>query len=159
MDLFENGVLAALKKKVMNKAKDDGCSCPVCGQFVKVYKRRINSTMARGLIWANGKSPDEPWFHISSLIECISTSAGGDFAKMRYWGLVEEQYHEVGQGGRKSSGMWRITEKGRNFVNNRVCVPEYALVFDGRVLEMSKNHVDIKSCLGHKFDYNELMGE
>lgn len=131
--------------------------CPCCTQTVKVYPRKIYSTMARGLIELykmNALKPD--YYHIGT-IESMRQSGGGDFAKLTYWGLVEEMPKDAAQTNQRTSGYWRITEQGKEFVMNNLRVPEFVDVFNGNPLRMYGDPVGIQDALGKDFDYEELM--
>ena len=44
----------------------DGLDCPACGQFVREYKRKLNSTMTRGLIWlVLAAGTDREWIQVA----------------------------------------------------------------------------------------------
>jgi hypothetical protein len=119
----------------------DGTRCPVCHQHAKVYRRKMNSGMARvlilmyraaGLGWQKTRGIDN----------------SGTIAKCAYWGLVEP--------GRR--GTWRVTEAGARFVNGLYLVPSHVEVYDGRLLRMDPTTlVTIWDALGDDFDYQELM--
>lgn len=135
------------------KPTDKPQTCPCCDQTVKLYKRTINSTTAYDLIHFEKRVADGEYMHIKH----INTSAagGGDFAKLRLWGLIEEKFNE--STGKRSSGYWRITQKGRDFVNAKVMVRKYALIYNGKFLGFDGGMVTIKDSLGKHFDYAELM--
>lgn len=154
-DLFEKPAIDKLKKE-MAKSKAEGCECPVCGQFVKVYNRSINSTMARQLIKAYREHGRE-WFHTRDVV--LDGSAGaGDFAKLQLWALIEPQEHEKGQDGKRTSGMWRITETGESFIKGRIHRAKHISIYNNEIEGYSEARVYIKDALGNKFDYNKLMG-
>jgi Zn ribbon nucleic-acid-binding protein len=141
---------------------ETGVSCPCCGQFAKLYKRQIHSTMALALIsfyrMANGKT--EGYFHIKQLLESTRISmhrlAGGDFAKLSIWGLIEEkQKSDSGHG--RTSGFWQLTQKGADFVRGVATVPQYVFLYNDSIKGWSENVVSISECLNNKFDYNDLM--
>jgi hypothetical protein len=132
---------------------DDGARCPCCEQMAKVYRRRINAGAAAGLIQLARQYPSE-WVHVPT----TGTLArlGGEFARLRYWGLVVEEPDLRDDGGR--AGWWQITEQGQAFAMNRITLPKYARVYDGRVLGFdASQQVSIVDALGHKFNYRELM--
>lgn len=154
-DLFTKSAIEDARKDVMRK-RDDGCVCPVCDQFVKVYKRLLNSTMARQLIVAWNKNGDR-WFHTRDVV--LEGSAGaGDFAKLENWGLISPRDHEKGDQGKRTSGLWCITQKGAGFIHGHVQVPSHALIYNNELLGFTQDMVTIQDCLGKHFDYNELMG-
>lgn len=161
IDMFpvENEIAKA-RREVMESAQGKGRACPCCDQFVKIYRRTINSTMARQLLTAyhkHGASKDGLYFHTRDVV-LIDSSGAGDFSKLEYWGLIERQEHVQGYDAKRSSGMWRITSLGREFVLNRTAVPMYALVYNNKLLELKGPQIDMQHALGKKFDYNEIMG-
>ena len=81
-------VIAGAKAETLRKARDKGCECPVCGQFVKVYRRLINHAMAVQLATAYIRFGVGTTFHIKDILE--GAGGGADFAKLRYWGLIAE---------------------------------------------------------------------
>jgi hypothetical protein len=127
--------------------------CPCCDQLVKVYRRNIAGSTAYDLIrFANGTSLGEER-HIRHIT--MRSSGGGDFAKLLYWGLVEEAVNTSTN--KRTSGMWRITPKGYDFVLNKLAIPKYALVYNGKFLGFEGDSVTIEDCLGTNFNYRELM--
>lgn len=128
---------------------DKGAPCPLCQQHSKMYRRKINSGMARSLIHMY-RSAGTSWIHVR-LIGAKSREEG----KLAYWGLVEEQKGAGLHGGR--AGYWRVTRKGEDFLNGHLKVPKYAKVYNGQVYGFEGDDVSIKDALGTKFDYEELM--
>lgn len=130
-----------------------GSRCPCCDQFAKRYKRSISGAVSRSLI-KMFLEYDRDYFHITS----IRSSGGGDFAKLRYWGLVEEKEKD-GAKDTRTSGFWRLTDSGVLFVNNELTVPKYVYTYNGIVSSFSEGiTVTIEQTLGKKFSYSELMG-
>lgn len=158
IDMFGGGFgLDTLKKETMAKAHDKGTICPCCEQFVKVYYRTINSTMAHQLIYAYHTLADPAqWFHARTVV--MGSASAGDFSKLEYWGLIQRQHHNAGDDGKKASGLWRITPKGIEFLKGRIAVPKYAVVYNAKVIGHEGEETTCRDALGTKFDYNELMG-
>lgn len=156
-DLFgAENALATAKRETMAKAKEKGTSCPCCGQFVKVYRRTINSTMARQLITAHHKH-GAAWFHTRDVV-LMDSAGAGDFSKLECWGLILRESHVQGDDGKRTSGMWKITDKGRDFIAGKTLVPQYAFIYNGDLLELGGVDIHIQHALGKKFDYREIMG-
>lgn len=128
---------------------DDGDHCPLCGQHAKMYKRKINSGMARSLIHIY-RIGGTGWVHVRA-IGAQSREEG----KLAYWGLLEEQQSTGVHGGR--AGYWRVTPKGVAFIRGHQAVPKYAKVYNGKVYGFEGNPVSIKDALGEKFNYEDLM--
>lgn len=143
----------------LNAQLDQGkaAKCPCCTQTVKVYPRRIYSTMSRGLIELYKMDHiKEDYYHISE-IESMRKSGGGDFAKLVYWGLVEEMPKDAAQTKQRTSGYWKITMMGKKFALDQLKVAEIVDVYNGKPLRMRGSPVGIKDTLGKDFDYEELM--
>lgn len=130
---------------------DEGARCPVCTQFARVYRRKITSPMARGLI-KQFRLVGEEYAHSATLV----ASETHEFSQLAWWGLIEEMPERREDGGR--AGWWRITPRGRWFVLNSGSLPKYACIYDGRVLRLDEDEeASIVDALGTKFDYRELM--
>lgn len=131
---------------------EEGLTCPCCGQFAKVYRRSLNSGMARSLIEMYRAGAAEDFIHLPTTISLRSREEG----KLRFWGLVEEDVGVREDGGR--AGWWQLTRKGRLFVRDRLAVPKYVLLYNNTFQSFDGDEVRITDCLGDKFDYAELMG-
>ena len=143
------------KIEIMDKARHKGADCPVCGQFVKVYKRTINASMAAQLIRAYKLYGGRETFHIKNILE--GEGGGADFAKLRYWNLIIELHND--NPFKKNSGRWQLTEHGCAFIMGFRKIPKYALIYNGRFLDFDGDEtITIQDALGNKFNYRELMG-
>lgn len=139
-------------KEWLRERLDEGAHCPLCTQMAKVYRRKLNTSMAAALIqfWrVHGRD----WGHAPT----TGTIArlGGDWAQLRMWGLTEELTEPREDGGR--AGWWRLTELGVQFVANQFTVPKYVRLYDGRLMGHAGDQVTIVDALGDRFDYSELM--
>ena len=149
--MFSDAMTLAEARDELRRLVDDGYRCPLCTQFAKVYRRKLNSGMARSLIRMWRKAGLD-WINVPDQIGARSREEG----KLRYWGLVEEADVEREDGGR--AGWWRVTREGARFVTGKITVPKYARIYDGRCLGLHGEPVTIRDCLGERFDYAELMG-
>jgi hypothetical protein len=139
-------------KEFLRANYEKGCRCPACDQHVKLYKRGLNAGMARALILiSRGPKIDaNGWVDIKSI-----DVRGGDYAKLRYWELIEQRPNEDQK--KKDSGIWRVTQKGLKFISDQIRVPSHAHVYNDRVRGWSDNDVNIRQVLGKAFDYSQLM--
>jgi hypothetical protein len=104
--------------------------------------------MARALIaMTHMPKSAEGWVDVKSL-----PVRGGDYAKLRYWGLIEPRVVEG-----KMTGYWRLTVKGTRFVADRERVPKYARVYDGKLRALEGEEISIRQSLGNRFNYDKLM--
>lgn len=97
------------------------------------------------------RSQNKRYFHIGE----FCPKHPGDFAKLVYWGLVEEQVNEDTD--KRTSGSWAITKKGKEFVCNEITVMSHVNLYDSRVMGFDGTQVNIQTILGKKFNYEELM--
>ena len=137
---------------------EDGAKCPACTQIAKGYRRPLHAAMAANLIRFYVAYGVE-W---GSRVELTRGQAEGDFAKLRYWNLVEESDERRTDGGR--AGWWRVTDLGRQFVQEAVLVRKYVYVYDGRPVHLPGRstfegpHISIRTALGKRFNLDELLG-
>lgn len=131
--------------------------CPCCGRYAQMYKRTIHHSVARKLIELYKMGGEYSFVHSSVFVRPGETSIG-DFAKAKYWGLMIAAENTDDK--KKTSGMWKLTDKGVGFVMDLIRVPRYALVFDDRVFGFTEDDkVSIRDCLASGgFDYSQLMG-
>jgi hypothetical protein len=141
----------------LNFDNKKGVNCPCCGQLVKKYARSITAAAAANLInlvamYENNNY--EGYFHITEI--GVGVTTGGDWAKLAYWRLIEEQPST--EDGKPSSGRWKPTQAGIDFVRGKTTVPVHAYIFDGNLFGFdTSKQINIHKALGTKFDYNELM--
>jgi len=141
-----------------NIEKTEPTSCPHCHQPTNVYRRPISAIVARTLIklyYLDQRDPEKPWHHIKELYR-----DRGDWAKLKFFGLIEEAANDNVK--KKTSGLWKITEAGRNFVLGKIHLPKYALVrWNSELIGFAGNAVTIRICVEAKnqFSYDKLMNE
>ena len=156
LTLFGSDTLAEARAMV-ETGRDDGITCPCCVQYAKTYRRKLNVTMARGLIWLARSTNMEPgWADMRRTGPRWLVAAGGEFAKVYHWGLAEQQ--ENTDSAKRTSGIWRLTETGVDFVQGRIRVPSHCYLYNNKALHFSDTLTTIREALGKKFNYAELMG-
>jgi len=135
---------------------EEGVSCPCCGQFARIYRRKLNSTMAGGLVWLVRES-------VNNVNRWVESNRGPrwmigsrQLATIAHWGLIEAKPNrdEV----KRTSGIWRPTELGIAFAHGRVAISKYIYLYDNKPLRFSDEKILIGEALGSKFSYSELMG-
>lgn len=135
---------------------DKGTTCPCCEQFVKLYKRKLNSGMAITLIRvykANGRA----WTNVKDFLRENKYTNSHDWTLLRYWGIMEEEMKEPDDEMKKTNGVWRITEKGQKFIFNKIEVVSHIKIYNGKLKGFEGNLIGIREALGNKFNYAELM--
>tara|TARA_R110000772_G_scaffold74129_2_gene161590 strand:+ start:549 stop:1004 length:456 start_codon:yes stop_codon:yes gene_type:complete len=132
---------------------EKGCKCPACGQFVKLYKRKFNTVMARSLISLYQLGGG--FHHVKEIIKGISDTGTNDFSKLKYYGFIAEEINVETQ--KRTSGNWKITQTGIDFVLRNITVHSYVLLYNGKMQGFSGEQINIETALGNRFNYAELM--
>lgn len=146
--------LADAKKKMLEQV-EEGVSCPCCGRLVKLYRRKLHSEMAAFLCRLSRRYLDEPRFYSTRELCPALTKSATDGSYLVLWDLVEKEAAENGSGGK--AGMYRPTEHGLDFVFGRTTVKSHVFILCGDPVGFSNDYVHIKTVLGSKFSYDELM--
>lgn len=136
----------------------EGCTCPVCGQYVKEYKRKLNSTMAAGLIWLTGesrKNGEVDFVHIGKTAPRWLVKAGGTIQTLSHWDLIIQKPNFDTK--TRTSGLWMPTVKGLNFARGNITVPSHVYLYNNVVQGFSEEEITIQQALGEKFSYQQLM--
>lgn len=146
-------------QKKLRDGMDNGTTCPCCHQHVKMYKRVLNSSMAYGLIimWKlhKEKGPSTYLKMNEEIAKLGIPSSNIEYPKLKYWGFVEEMPND--DDSKRTSGLWRMTSKGINFVNGITKVPSHVKVYNQLTYGFVGDYINIKQALRNKYDYYELM--
>lgn len=154
------------KKKVI-ESLDDGIVCPCCGQFAERYSRPFSSTIACWLIafyHAHLENPKEEFLHISKVSQYLCSNTvmrSGDYAKARFWGLLESLGNVEENGDKdqkkKHSGKWKLTELGKMFVRGESSIHQRVVLFNNHCEGFEGEQIRIKDALDKEFNYNDLF--
>lgn len=135
----------------------EGGLCPHCHQFVKRYKRKINSGMAITLINIyKFNKENKDFFHVEDYGTKNNIKISHDFSLLRFWNLIEKCNGEKDDGN-KNIGFYKITPRGIDFVEKKINVKKSVFLFNDKFLGFSDEEINIKDALGSKFNYDELM--
>jgi len=86
----------------------------------------------------------------------IAESDCADFAKMRFWKLIEKKEGEKDDGN-PNSGFYRITKEGVDFLQGNLKIHRVARIFNNQFYGFSGELVSFADCAKDRFDYSELM--
>ena len=163
MNTFDSEEKYSLKeiREYIKGNVDDGIRCPCCGKYVRRYKRRFNSTMAKSLIWLVQQSKNNQWIDVPNFgPDWLIRS--NQLPTTRWWGLIErpreDEDQKVLEKDLKHSGSWRPTKKGIAFAYNRISIPNTAVTYDGTVEALTGKDIKIEDTVGVNFSYSEIMG-
>ena len=145
---------------------EKGATCPTCGQFAKIYKKRkVTCSMALALIliYQYSRTLQNPSsfikvddvFNHNPKVRSV-TQVTGEFPKLRHWGLIKRN-DALREDGSNRTNLYRMTGQGVDFVLQKDTISKYATIYHDTPLEFWGPQVTIKECLGKKFNYRELM--
>lgn len=147
-DHVEGMSLAAAKDAIRIK-REDGVDCPCCGQYVKIYKRKLNANMATFLAsLVNIYEYTHEWVHYS---KC--KFRGRDYGHLTCWGLALTGKDATGK--KRMTGLWKPTVKGIDFVHGTINVPTHVFLLDNEIQGFSSSTTFLADVDG--FNFHELM--
>lgn len=159
----DNASFAVIRAAFQSAIDTRTClECPLCSQTVKLYKRTIHGKMVEFLVrlYHVSNTNNNGWVNVEEL---YGPGLSGDYAKLKFWDLIEP--HDVRTIERNASGHWRITKKGKAWVEGSITLPKYAYVFNNQCFGLNGPQMTIQQCYGKPFDYrsqvwdDELPGE
>jgi hypothetical protein len=135
---------------------DPGTRCPCCARLCRLYPRKLNSGIARSLIWLVKSYEDYPrWIDVPAEGTKVVTRSR-ELGKLVHWGLILRRPNDNPR--KKTSGLWKPTQAGIDFVYDRVTVVSHVyLTYDNILRGYSKKQISIQDALGQHFHYQELM--
>lgn len=127
--------------------RSEGLDCPVCYQFVKLYRRKLNRNMAAGLLLLYRVGGTE--FTDTSK---LSGWRDGERQKLRYWDLIEAPPSD-------ERSTWRVTDAGVDWLAGRRTVLSHALIYNGSCEGLDGTALTFPEAYHDPFDLAELMAE
>jgi hypothetical protein len=100
--------------------------CHECGGLRPVVKpTKVPRTEIRALVelYRLTIRSGDSWHHIGTFRQ--NRSGGGDFAKLRHEGWELAEQHINTDSRKRTSGIWRITDRGRDFVEGKISIPSH----------------------------------
>jgi len=147
-------------KRWLKRVVHEGARCPCCGQFARVYKRKLLPDLAAILIFIYREAlqhPDQEWIHVPTLLsrDARVSRMGGEYARASLWGLIQAKPGEAADA--ESSGYYKLSDRGVAFVDCNLTVSEYVWVYNGTRIDEEGRMLTIRDILGLKYSYEELM--
>lgn len=157
----EEATLEEAKEWLRQRVRE-GANCPCCFQYAKIY-RRVMPSSAVYLLIRSYRLFGTKWYSVpDELAPALEPDHrgklnGGDYAKLVYWGILQE-----GKGSRDDgsprTGWFRVTEEGEQFVLGKTRLPSHVFIYDGEKLNLDdRETLDVKEALQGRFSYAELM--
>lgn len=141
-------------KDFLRKNWKKGCVCPACTRKVKVTRRKIYSAMSVTLIRIY-KETGKDWIHVKDFLRSKRFYNTHEWTLFKYWNILEQKKNNSTK--KRTSGIWRITDKGEQFVLNKIRVPKHAFFFNGKNYGFAAEDTNIVETLDVEFDYQELI--
>ena len=135
-----------------------GFRCKCCGQYCKIYTRKINSSMAAVLLllWKHAKTD---YIHVENFLKSINKAhLRADFHKLVWWTLLERK-KELREDSSPRNGFYKITGRGMAFAANALTVPKAVKIYNNQFQGFEGEEINILDALGTKFSYADLMQE
>lgn len=123
--------LAAIKREI-GRALSDGywTRCPLTGKAIRIYRHGLHASQVGTLRRLRSRSDRLKQTYIP--LEVFSGYRDGNLAKMVHWGLVKPLDKSAAFEGEKVDGMWRITQRGRDWLDGKIRVPRQVAVLLGQ---------------------------
>jgi hypothetical protein len=152
--MFEGDMPLYKARELLFKHIDEGVECPCCKKWAQRYIRKVDSLMARYLIslYEAHRRTKKTWV---KFLEVTKGNTHGTYYYSRHWGLSETQNESTEK--RRGTGLWRLTNKGRDFVLGKISIPKLARIYRNEADWFSPEEIHIRDALGKEFNYKELM--
>lgn len=144
----EQQMLERIRRNWSQAIEGDGAICPCCDRSGKVYRIRLNQTYALALRWIYLNGEADGWVNVQNKGPRVILK-GKNYGMLHHWGLLESF------GSR--SGVWRVTEKGKDFANGLIKVPASVFIYDDKVWGFSEEQTTFKGCFKESFNFDEMM--
>ena len=128
----------------------DGAICPCCQRFDKVYRRKVSKSMVQRLC----DLYRHPGWH-EHLDFVQHPTLGRDYTLFRFIDLLEMA--EPDSLAKKTSGTYRILEKGKLFCEGELPIPEALIIYHNELIGVSPETKMVHE-IWPDFNYSELMG-
>lgn len=145
-----------MEQDLFSEAKRAGYKCSCCGQYVKLYSRRLSGSMCAVLLLIYRVNPNG-WVHVENLLkEKRKENWRADFHKLTWWGFIEKKTGEH-ENESPRNGYYKITGRGIAFCMGDYKAKERVLICNNECYGFEGNDTTIREALGVRFDYNDLM--
>lgn len=130
----------------------NGKHCPVCECWTQAYTWSLRDTWVEVLRQV-AHDPDE-WVALAK----YSKTNVQNSALLRHWGLIQREEGRR-KDGFKSTGKYRVTDIGLQFLRGETSVPRKVQTFDSTFMGFSdeNDRVYVHEVLGYQFNFDAFM--
>ncbi len=158
MPLFDFSDFQRIKEDFWKSLRDGKTvNCPCCHRFSHFNRFKINRSMvlAACSLYAKRHSTDDGFVHHKKFM--LGFSRG--FYDLGRFGFLEQRQKNDADQAKRTSGYWKLTQGGIDFLMGKTRVPKYAYVFDDEVRGYSEELISVHDAMGENFNFYETIGE
>jgi hypothetical protein len=146
--------------------KSKGGHCEVCDRWGKINTIALRGIMVKTMHWIH-RTGNGDWVDVPALAPRF-VARSYSFTSLKHWNMVEQRYvppptkEEIEEGitrETRTSGMWRLTPMGIDFIYNGTTAPHKVFVYNDHRVGASDEVVTARDCANEKFNYDEMMNQ
>ena len=157
-----NEAIAVMRGDWKDAIASKGDHCPVCDRWGKINTVTLRGIMIKTMHWIHREGNGD-WVDVPARAPRF-VSRSYAFSRLKHWYLVEQKYippvvrdeQEVRE--TRTSGMWRLTPIGIDFIFNGATAPDKVFIYNDRRVGASDDMVTARECINEKFNYDVMMG-
>jgi len=147
-ELYNVKITIEEAKVILRERIEKGADCPCCNQFVKKYKRKLNSGMAITLARIYQHHRQE-FIDVKDFLRLHKFTNSHDWTLLKHW-----KFLKTDADGRK----WQITDVGVFWLlTENAKTWSHISMYNNKFMGFSKETITFKKALSNHFDYDELM--
>ncbi len=138
--------------------------CKACDRPVMLTRRPLDGGLARWMITLYRMCGESEfgWIHdsdaqkvVQGLIPEQKKLSATSYGSLKYWELTipcPDKTEET----KSASGMWRLSQKGIDFIHGRIEVPKAVLVYKNELRGFEDEPINIRDALSTPFDIRAI---
>lgn len=137
--------------------------CACCGQKVVAYRHKVTWAQACALTILVDLYEEDPGHHHITNIKRVTRKRTREpdlilshFSVMAKWDLIEDQPN-IDKPDQRTSGMWKPTQAGIDYVYNRITIPKYLWVYNNRIQRETGGQIGIDRSVQEQFSWLEMQ--
>jgi len=155
---------AVLRGNWKDAIEGRGDYCPVCDRWGKINTVTLRGVMVKTMHWIHREGSGD-WVDVPARAPRF-VSRSYAFSRLKHWNMVEQKYappptKEEQESGiereTRTSGMWKLTPIGIDFIFNGTTAPHKVFVYNDHRVGASDEMVTARDCAHAKFNYDEMM--
>jgi hypothetical protein len=141
----------------LRRNAEQGVQCPSCKQNVQIQTYSFTRSCARNLIaiYRYEKQSGEEWIDVPAVLKPQGLARGNDSAMLAWWDLVESR-----DGLAARTGIYRLTDQGRAFVEGKIRIRKFVRRYNAKSLKCNdETTITISDALGEAFDFSAFLSQ